>query len=406
MSDSVTTPLTTPLTTSRTHVLQIVGNAIVGGMENYVARLIERLPRERFMVSVLAPFESPFTDRLRAFGADVFITPITDEPSWHSIQLASALVQSRAVDVIQSHLPNAHVLAAIAGRLTSRPVLATVHGRALSTLDIEVQRLAGSHLGVVCRHSFFQAIGVGIDPRYVHFVPNGVDVEQFQPRPSRDGALRRRFGIGPTTPLVGFVGRLSPEKGPDVFLRSALSVRAQLPQAAFLIVGEGQMLKQLQTFVRRFELAGAVHFAGSQDDMPSVYNELDVVVSSSHSEAMPLAVMEAMASGLPVVACKVGGIPDLIEHGVSGWLADDADYESLALRVVALLQDEDLLLRAGRAARARALARFALEHSIEATTRLLGKLTSQREPRRISPLHEATRPIRANGAAVKAAVER
>jgi len=121
---------------------------------------------------------------------------------------------------------------------------------------------------------------------------------------------------------------------------------------------------------------------------------------------MPLAVMEAMASGLPVVACKVGGIPDLIEHGVSGWLADDADYESLALRVVALLQDEDLLLRAGRAARARALARFALEHSIEATTRLLGKLTSQREPRRISPLHEATRPIRANGAAVKAAVER
>ena len=92
--------------------------------------------------------------------------------------------------------------------------------------------------------------------------------------------------------------------------------------------------------------------------------------------------------------------------GISGWLADDADYEALALRVVALLQDEDLLLRAGRAARARAQARFALDHSIEATTRLLGKLTSQREPRRIGPLHEATRPIRANGAAVKAAVER
>src|SRR5690242_2675367 len=117
---------------ARTHILQIVGNAIVGGMENYVVRLVERLPRDRFGVSVLAPFESPCTDQLRAAGADVFITQVTDEPSWQSIQLACSLIQSRHVDVVQSHLPNAHVLAALAGRLTGRPVLATVHGRAMT----------------------------------------------------------------------------------------------------------------------------------------------------------------------------------------------------------------------------------------------------------------------------------
>ncbi len=118
MNDHMAAPVTA---SARTHVLQIVGNALVGGMENYVVRLVERLPRERYGVSVLAPFESPFTDRLREFGADVFITQVTDEPSWQSIQLASALIQSRAVDVIQSHLPNAHVLAALAGRLTAGP---------------------------------------------------------------------------------------------------------------------------------------------------------------------------------------------------------------------------------------------------------------------------------------------
>jgi glycosyltransferase involved in cell wall biosynthesis len=75
------------------------------------------------------------------------------------------------------------------------------------------------------------------------------------------------------------------------------------------------MLKSLQTFAARFGLTDAVHFAGAQEDMPRVFNELDVVVTSSHSEAMPLAVMEAMASGLPVVACKVGGVPDLVAHG-------------------------------------------------------------------------------------------
>jgi glycosyltransferase involved in cell wall biosynthesis len=400
MNDNLVTPVTA---SARTHVLQIVGNAIVGGMENYVVRLVERLPRERFGVSVLAPFESPFTDRLREFGADVFITQITDEPSWQSIQLASALIQSRAVDVIQSHLPNAHVLAALAGRLTGRPVLATVHGRAMTTLDIEVQRLAGSHLAVVCRQSYFQALGVGIDPRHVHFVPNGVDVERFRPQQLRTGALRRRFAIDPDAPLVGFIGRLSVEKGPDLFLRAALSIRAQRPDAHFVLVGEGAMLKQLQVFASRFGIADAVHFAGSQDDMPAVFNELDVVVSSSLSEAMPLAVMEAMASGVAVVACKVGGIPDLIEHGVTGWLAPEGDYDELATRAVDLIQDDALRLAAGKAARTRAVGRFALDQSVEATARLFAQLTAQRaDPRRIGTLHEA-RPIRANGSAIKAA---
>jgi len=400
MNDNLATTVTA---SARIHVLQIVGNAIVGGMENYVARLVERLPRERYGISVLAPFESPFTDRLREFGADVFITQVTDEPSWQSIQLASALIQSRAVDVIQSHLPNAHVLAALAGRLTGRPVLATVHGRAMTTLDIEVQRLAGTHLAVVCRQSFFQALGVGIDPRLVHFVPNGVDVERFRPQHARNGALRTRFAIDADAPLVGFIGRLSAEKGPDLFLRAALSIRAQCPRAHFVLVGEGAMLKQLQVFVSRFGIADAVHFAGSQDDMPAVFNELDVVVSSSLSEAMPLAVMEAMASGVPVVACKVGGIPDLIEHGVTGWLAPESDYDELATRVVDLLHDDALRATVGKAARARAVGRFALEQSVEATARLFAQLTAQRaDPRRIGTLHEA-RPIRANGSAVTAA---
>jgi glycosyltransferase involved in cell wall biosynthesis len=388
---------------ARTHILQIVGNAIVGGMENYVVRLVERLPRDRFGVSVLAPFESRCTDQLREAGAEVFITQVTDEPSWQSIQLATSLVQSRSVDVLQAHLPNAHVLAGLAGRLTNRPVLATIHGRAVSTLDIEVQKLAGSHLAVVCRQSYFHALGVGIDPRHVHFVPNGVDSERFRPLRVRDGALRTRFGIAPETPLIGFIGRLSPEKGPDLFLRMAVSVRAQCPTAEFILVGDGAMFGQLQTFARRFGIGDAVHFADSQSDMPAVFHELDLVVSSSLSEAMPLAVMEAMASGLPVVACKVGGIPDLVAHGLTGWLADKGDYETLAAHVVDLLEHDAVRLAAGAAARERAVARMGLDRGIETTIRLFSQLAGQRsDARRFGTLHEA-RPMRANGASVKAA---
>ena len=164
------------------------------------------------------------------------------------------------------------------------------------------------------------------------------------------------------------------------------------------------MLKQLETFAKRFGIADAVHFAGNQDDMPSVFNEIDVMVSSSLSEAMPLAVMEAMASGVPVVACKVGGIPDLVAHGVTGWLVDAGDVETLATRVVELLDDDALRSAAGAAARARAVDRMRLDQSVDATTRLLLQLVAQREPaRRFGTLHEAARPIRTNGSAVKPA---
>ena len=372
-----TTTAVLPATASRLHVLQIVGNAIVGGMEASVERLVERLPPQRVGITALCPFESPFTDRLRSLGADVVIATITEEPSWHAIQLASALVRASAVDVIHTHLPNAHVLGGIVGRLVDKPVLATIHGRQLTALDLEVHRAASTHLAAVCRHSHLHALGVGVHPKHLHLVPNGVDTEVFSARHPRWGALRSRFGLGADVPLVGFVGRLSWEKGPDVFLRAALAVHAARPDAHLILVGEGPMLAQLQSFIERFDLARNVHLAGRQTAMPAVFAELDVVVSSSRSEAMPLAVMEAMASGRPVVACKVGAVPDLLQHGVTGWLVDEGDYEGLASRVLELLDDDALRAAAGHAGRLRAVERFALSAQVEATYELLARLAGR-----------------------------
>ena len=369
-----------PATGSRLHVLQIVGNAIVGGMETSVERLVAQLPPQRVGVTALCPFESPFTDRLRALGADVVIATITDEPSWHAIQLACALVRASAVDVIQTHLPNAHVLGGIVGRLVDKPVLATIHGRALTGLDLEVHRAASTHLAVVCRHSHLHALGVGVHPKHLHLVPNGVDTDVFAPGQPRLGALRARFSIDADAPLVGFVGRLSWEKGPDVFLRAALAVHLARPDARFVLVGEGPMQAQLASFVERFDLADLVHFAGMQSAMPAVFGELDVVVSASRSEAMPLAVMEAMASGLPLVACKVGAVPDLVQHGVSGWLVDDGDVDGLAARVVDLLDDDALRVGAGRAGRQRAIERFTLSGHVAQTHALLSRLAGRAAP--------------------------
>jgi glycosyltransferase involved in cell wall biosynthesis len=377
-------PPTIQPASTRIQVLEVIGNAIVGGMENSVLRLIERLPAQRFGVSALCPFESPYTELLRSAGAEVSILPMPDDPPWSGIHFACSLIKAGAIDVIHSHLPNAHVLAGIAGRLTGKPVLATIHGRQLSPLDLEVHRSTNTHLHVVCRQSHLNALGIGIAPAQLNLIPHGVDTEVFKPQRRRAGRLRQRFGIPEAACVVGFVGRLSPEKGPDVFLRMALGVHERSPQTRFIVIGDGPMRQRLENFVQQFDLAQTVHLAGMQDDIATLMNELDVIVSTSHSEAMPLTVMEAMASGLPMVATRVGAVPDLVQHGVTGWLAGEGDYEGLGALVLDLLQNDELRARAGLAARQRAVERFSLASTVHATEQLLTRLAQPRaEQRRI-----------------------
>ncbi|RZI84471.1 MAG: glycosyltransferase [Rubrivivax sp.] len=373
----------------RLQVLQIVGNAIVGGMETCVQRLVERLPPERFGVTVLCPYEGSFSDRLRTLGAEVVITPMPENPPWCSIQLACSLIKAQGIDVIQAHMDNAHLLAGLAGKMMGKPVIGTVHGRQVATVDVEMHRLAGTHLNVVCQQAYFHALGLGVNPAQLHLIPNGVDVNVFKPRHRRDGALRQRFSVPLDAPLVGFVGRLAPEKGPGDFLRAALIVHQARPDVRFIIAGEGPMLPQLQAFIAQYQLGDVVHLAGLQTDMPAVYAELDVLASTSISEAMPLALMEAMASGLPIVATNVGGVPELVQQGVTGWLASGGDFELIGLYLLNLLGDPALLNRMGERARLRAVERFSIDQGIESTMRLYTRLAQPRtEQRRIGAVSD------------------
>jgi len=384
--------------TSRLNVLQILGNAIVGGMETHVMRLLERLPRERFQPIVIAPYESTVTEWIRALGLDVMALPITTDPEWSTIQIVAALVKAQSIDVIQSHLENAHVLAGLVGRLSAKPVLATVHGRNITIADVEAHRLTGTHMAVVCKHAYFHAIGLGVNPAQLHLVPNGVDHRRFAPSP-RNPALRAAWGIPDDAPVVGFVGRLSPEKGPDEFLDVALRVHPKIPGAHFVVAGDGPMAEQRAQFVERQGMR-YVPLVGGQQDMPSVYAQFDVLVSSSRSEGMPFALMEAMACGVPVVARRVGGVTDLVLHGTTGRLVSADDREGLSTSLVEVLKDDATRALMRTAARERAVRHFQLDDSVEATARLLTRLAQVRgNDRRLSALpasgKEAT-PLAAN----------
>ena len=151
----------------------------------------------------------------------------------------------------------------------------------------------------------------------------------------------------PGRPVVGLVGRLVPETGVDVFLRAAALVSGVVQQAAFLVVGDGPLRPDLEHRAAMLGLTGTVTFTGYRSDATRLLAGLHVLVLPSRSDGSPLVVCEAMAAGVPVVASRVGGLPDLVEDGGSGLLVRPGEAEDLARALVSLLLDPEAARRLG-----------------------------------------------------------
>jgi glycosyltransferase involved in cell wall biosynthesis len=364
-------------------VLAITGNAIVGGMESVVLRLAQRLPKKSFRLTALCPFESAFTAALRDCGTALHVVPLGEDLRWHAIQFAVALVREHDVDIVHAHMPAAHALGVLCGRITHTPVLATIHAMHLSMWDLEAHRLAHSHLCVVSEAARVHALSVGVARERLTVIRNGVDSERFVPR--AHGAPR-----DPNRAVIGYVGRLSPEKHPALFLRTAALVLARLPKTRFVVIGDGPLRSDLETLATRLSIRHAVAFEGECDDMPARYQAFDMLLLTSWHEGTPLVVLEAMASGLPVVATEVGGVPELVVSGKTGWLATPGDEVDMAAHVIALLQAPDTMRRFGEAARVRAKSMFSLDEQVERTAALLRSLVNEG-----GELHSTTGSVRA-----------
>jgi glycosyltransferase involved in cell wall biosynthesis len=354
------------------HVLELLGNAIVGGMETCVIRLVRELPRESFRVTALCPFESPITDALRDAGCSVLIAPVRDDPAWQTVQMAATCVNDGHVDVIHAHLSNAHLLGALVSSLTQRPCVATIHGRAIPMLDLEAHRFCDRmHMSVVCRSAHSHARALGIANDRVTMIPNGVPAPDCN---ADRGLLAAELGVARDTPLVGFVGRLSPEKAPDAFVRAASLVAGANPAAGFVVIGDGPMRAELRRMADALGIGEHVHFIGERDDVQRLLPSLSILVVPSHTEGMPLALMEGMAAGVPVVATAVGGIPELLQHQRTGLLVAPGDVAQIAVDVAQLLRDAGRRAAMGALGRARASALWPQRESALQMGRLLQRV--------------------------------
>lgn len=187
----------------------------------------------------------------------------------------------------------------------------------------------------------------GVKANKIRLIRNGVDLRPF------DTATPVLRDVGAAQPkwLVGLVGRLSPEKGVDTFIRAAAVVQQSLPAARFVVIGDGPDREKLTTLIDELRVGDFVRLLGRRTDMPSVYASLDVMVSSSRQEGLPIAILEGMASRLPIVATPVGQVPTLIRTEETGLLVPVDDTSALAAAIIDLLQSQERRTQFGAAAR-------------------------------------------------------
>ncbi len=187
-------------------------------------------------------------------------------------------------------------------------------------------------------------------------IPNGIPVKAFSGSAGARLSWRQQHGFRSDDFLFACVARLMPEKNHDVLLRAFANGAAAHSQ--LLLVGPGKLRPELEHLAEELNLSGRVHFLGLQDDIPPILSSADAFVLTSTREGNPLAVMEAMAAGLPVVATSVGGVPELVEDGRQGFLVRSGDRNGLAHAMTRLIRDPKAARAMGRAAHKRAVERF------------------------------------------------
>lgn len=352
--------------------MQLVATGTNGGAQEHVAALLAGLDRTRYDVRVISLSEGSAVSLWRRAGVSVDIITASDEASLVT-EVAERLASWRT-QVLHGHMYRAEVVGTRAairleGLGLPRPyVVNHIHSsrtrsvqdrETLRSLDPFMDRLVAVSRAVLAKVADERP---GRPP--VELIHNGVDPRRFHPETAR-APIAAEYGLPETVPLVGCVARLEPEKGHVTLLDAWPRVLDVVPSARLLIVGEGSCREKLHSQAEALGLlGGGVIFTGRRDDMPAVTAALDVSVLPSDREAQGLVILEAMASARPVVATRVGGIPEMIEDGVTGLLVPAGDPAALAGAILRPLQDRRLARRLGRAGRELVEGRFRVDRML------------------------------------------
>lgn len=335
----------------------------LGGAELYLIDLITHLDRNRFAPYLLAGSQGPLVARLKRQGVPVYFCSFpffSKRRPWiylRSIWDIVFLVRRHGIALLHVNCDRSVPHAVLASRIARVPVVCCVHDMLRAWSMPKYVRYLNRVAAVVANSQATAeyCVGAGVKAQKVRVIYPGCDVERFQACDANERQwLRTEWGIEPHEVAIGLVGQVLRYKGHEEFLRAAVSVVREFPTSKFVIVGDDALScdKGFLPFLRRFadevELSNRVLFAGFREDIPRVMAALDIIAVPSWTEGFGRVVVEAMAAGRPVVATSVGGIPEIVEEGVTGLLIPPRDPPGLAQGLLRLCKDPQLREQMGR----------------------------------------------------------
>ncbi len=368
-------------------ILFLLTSMPVGGAETLLVNLVRRMDRSRFLPEIcclkeLGPLgeemarETPVHSRLLAGKYDVRVLP----------RLVRLMRRRRIDAAITVGAGDKMFWGRLAAWRAGVPVvLSALHSTGwpdgVGRLNRWLTPLTDSFIAVAAAHGRHLVERERFPADKVRVIPNGVDAERFRPDPAARRAIRGEIAIADDAPVFSIVAALRPEKNHRLFVEAAALVRKECAAARFLVVGDGPERNSIEKAARDAGLGDSLLLLGTRGDVPQVLAASDGFVLTSHNEANPVSILEAMSTGLPVVATRVGSVAESVEDEITGFLVQPGDAQAIARHCVALACDVALRREMGGTARERVMRYWSLDAMVEGYQKLIADVYQSKSDR-------------------------
>jgi L-malate glycosyltransferase len=334
----------------RSCVLHVIDKSTIGGGQHNVLTLVSHLDGKAFNSIVACSPDGPLVQHCRDRGVRVYETPMSKSFRPDSMWKLLRVIREEGVGLVHAHGLVATAFAMGPAKAARVPIFYSQHGyhhrnysNGLRPLRVAVEKLLAKSANlVICDSEVDASYGVRegyFESARCHVLPPPVDPEALVPLASEVLALRRELGLTDGVPAMGTVGRLDVAKGYGYLLEALARVGSTCPEFRFFFVGDGPERPGLEEKTAKLGLTGRVRFLGQRKEILPFLGLFELFVSSSLWEGLPVAICEAMAARLPVVATTVGGCPEVVAHGETGLLVPPRDPGSLGNALIALLRN-------------------------------------------------------------------
>ena len=346
-----------------------------GGQERRILSEMTGMAERGHRLILATRSQAALAGRARASGIETVELPFSGKFDLRSILPLARLIRREGIDIVNTHSGIDSWVGAFAARLGGAHLVRTRHLNLplrrhwYNFVHFMARRIVSC--GETMRHNLID--DCGFPAEQVVSIPTGIDFDAFAARRPR-AEIRRALALDDTAFVILMVGIIRAVKRHEVALRAFAKFRESTPRAVLLLAGDGPMRGDMERLAQNLGIAESVHFLGHREDVPDLFAAADCALLTSRSEGVPQAVTQGLGCGLPTIATRVGGVPELIEDGKTGLLAESEDVDAIAAGLERLAADPDFARQLGEAGRTHVHRHFSRAAMLDATERLYAEL--------------------------------